>query len=101
MKATVDFHSVGHSDYMILMEKYHTARQALGERFKIIFRSKSEHFAEWPDAGTRAVKHYRYFQIPPFPYKVFYQKSDTGIVIMTICHEKRHPRVWKRMLKNQ
>ena len=26
----------------------------------------------------------------------FYQKSNVGIVVVAICHIRRHPRVWKR-----
>ncbi len=99
MNKTIGFHSVGNSDYMALMEKYHSARQVLGDQFKNVFKANSLHYAEWPDTGIKAIKHYRYFRNRPFPYKVSYQKSETGIVIMTICHDKRHPRVWKKMLE--
>ena len=99
MNPRVFFHARGLSNYLRIVRKYRAIRHSLGERFIKCFEERANHFAQWPDAAPIAVKHYRYFRLRRFPYKVFYQKAADGIIIMTICHTKRDPKLWKSVLR--
>ena len=96
----VSFHARGRADYVALVREYASIRRELGVRVVETFGKRARVHAEWPDVGRHALKNYRYFTLGRFPYKVFYKKTPTGIAIMTICHNKRHPRVWRSFLRN-
>jgi toxin ParE1/3/4 len=62
------------------------------ERYILEMHGAFENLAAFPNIG-RNIGHVRegYFQFPHDSHNVFYQKTDEGIVIMRVLHQKQPP----------
>src|SRR5216684_275553 len=49
---------------------------------------------EAPNRYPMAEHGTRKFVLQRFPFNVFYRQDETGIVIVAVAHQKRHPGYW-------
>lgn len=67
------------------------AGRAVAERFVDAFEQAAKLIAENPSLGAPTNASRRSFPLRGFPYSVIYRPVETGIRILVVRHQHRHP----------
>jgi plasmid stabilization system protein ParE len=78
---------------------YETRRVGLGEELLTTIKASLESAARHPRSHAVAVQNVRRMLVPKFPYSIFYEEGDRGILVRAIFHNARKPSRWRRRLR--
>ena len=71
----------------------------LGGDFIMEVESAISRILQFPDAWGRISANYRHCPLRRFPYSLVYtRESEGGLLIISVFHQSREPRSWKRNL---
>lgn len=78
---------------------YNELEAGLGAKFARAFEEALAIAGQFPLAGSPGPSATRKVMIKGFPFSVFYLEEDTGIVVVAVAHQARHPGYWMDHLK--
>jgi plasmid stabilization system protein ParE len=91
----VIFHPLADDEYWDQVDFYNTISSNLSKRFEssfddvIIGISTNPHLCHNRGNGIYSVR------VRGFPFSIFYKLSNGKIFILSVCHERRNPNIWK------
>jgi plasmid stabilization system protein ParE len=71
---------------------------ALGARFEEAVAFAVRSAASHPERGAARSRNTRRWLVKGFPYAVLYRADDSGILVVAVAHERRHPAYWEQRL---
>lgn len=74
---------------------YEANEPGLGAQFVDQVQAAINTIAEQPNAFTTVHKSIRRALVRRFPFGVFYQVDNDGVLVIAVLHGSRHPRAWK------
>ena len=74
---------------------YEANEPGLGGQFVDQVQATIHTIAGQPNAFTTVYKSIRRALVSRFPFGVFYQIDDHGVIVIAVLHGSRHPRAWK------
>lgn len=74
---------------------YDANEPGLGAQFVDQVQVTLNTIAEQPKAFTAVHKTVRRALVKRFPFGVFYQIDEDGVIVIAVLHGSRHPRSWK------
>lgn len=78
---------------------YETQQVGLGDKWLDAVGVCLDSIERHPRGNAVAYKDCRQALVKPFPYSVFYQITDQGIVVRGIFHHSRKSAAWRKRLK--
>jgi len=78
---------------------YEEQRAGLGEEFLTAVSTSFEAIGEFPEMFARVHGDVRRAVVSRFPYAVFYRIEPSQVVILTVLHTARDPRLWPQPRK--
>lgn len=78
---------------------YEEQRTGLGEQFLAAVSSAFEAIGEFPEMFVQVHGEVRRAIVSRFPYAVFYRIEPSRVVILTVLHTARDPRLWPQPRK--
>ena len=73
---------------------YEEQAQGLGEQFLSAVNSAFDAIERYPEMFARVHGEVRRALISRFPYAVFYRVESKRVVVLTVLHTARDPKVW-------
>jgi len=73
---------------------YEGQAQGLGEQFLSAVNSTFDAIERYPEMFARVHGEVRRALISRFPYAVFYRVESKRVVVLTVLHTARDPKVW-------
>lgn len=73
---------------------YEAQQPGLGPEFEAAFRECAARIQEHPQAFPLATKRVRRARMSPFPYLLFYHVARHVIVVHSVFHTSRDPKLW-------
>jgi len=68
--------------------------EALGEKFLTAVDSTFEAIERYPEMFGQIHGEVRRALVSGFPYAVFYRVESTQVVVLTVLHTSRDPKIW-------
>ena len=78
---------------------YNGKRDGLGEEFLAAVNSAFDTIERFPDIFARIHGEVRRAVVSRFPYAVFYSVETKRVVVLTVLHTARDPRIWPQPRK--
>ena len=96
MARSVRYHAEFDSDVLSAAQWYDERQAGLGSDF--VVRVERASLALIADPGRRGTVAFglRYWPVERFPYVVFYDFTDTEIVVLGVMHTSRNPDKWRK-----
>lgn len=76
--------------------RYEQQAEGLGEKYLSAVNSTFEAIERQPEMFARAYGEVRRALVARFPYAVFYRVEPRRVVVLTVLHTARDPRLWPR-----
>lgn len=98
---TIDFTPKAVKDYKDAVDWYENQKEGLGFSFSLQLTETLEIITERPHTCRYLQENVRFRKLKSFPYLVLFKIEDSKsfIGVFAILHEKRHPSIWKKRLK--
>ncbi|HEY3320202.1 MAG TPA: type II toxin-antitoxin system RelE/ParE family toxin [Planctomycetota bacterium] len=77
------------------------ARDGSAELFRADFRRVLERMQRAPELPPILGRDVRRLLMDTFKYHVYYRVFPDSIVVVAVVHAHRHPRVWKKLLRQR
>lgn len=74
---------------------YERMEPGLGVEFENAVRAVMDRIAHNPEMHALVHKDIRKFVMKRFPYSVYYRVENEHIVVLSVFHAKRDPRIWQ------
>lgn len=78
---------------------YESREPGLGEEFLRCIGACVESFQRNPRLYRVAVDEFRRAQVRRFPFEVFYEPTEQGVVVYSVFHCSQDPAQWRKRLK--
>jgi plasmid stabilization system protein ParE len=78
---------------------YEGQSDGLGEKFLAEINSAFDAIERYPEMFAQVHGEVRRAVVSRFPYAVFYRVESNRVVILTVLHTARDPRIWPRARK--
>ena len=78
---------------------YERQAEGLGEQFLAIINSTFDAIESYPEMFASVHRDVRRALVARFPYAVFYRVEVRRIVVLTVLHTARDPRLWPQSPK--
>jgi plasmid stabilization system protein ParE len=75
---------------------YEERRIGLGEEFLATVEESLDAIEEFPEMFALVHAEVRRAMVPRFPYAVFYRVEPKQVVVLTVLHTARDPKLWPR-----
>lgn len=75
---------------------YEAQRSGLGEEFLAAVEGSFDAIDQFPEMFARVHGEVRRVILSRFPYAVFYRIEPGQVVVLTVLHEARDPKLWPR-----
>src|SRR5450759_5000798 len=75
---------------------YEAQRIGLGEEFLAAVDGSFDAIEQFPEMFARVYGEVRRVILSRFPYAIFYRIDPTQVVVLTVLHESRDPKLWPR-----
>lgn len=93
---SLDFNTEASIEMQEAYAWYELQQKGLGERFFSVLDDYFENICIAPFQHPIIYKKKRAVFINDFPYQVIYTVYETKVVIYSVFHTKRNPKIWKR-----
>jgi plasmid stabilization system protein ParE len=87
-------------DLASAFDYYERQVEGLGEQFLRAVDSAFDAIERYPEMFVRVHGEVRRALVSRFPYAVFYTIETRSIVVLTVLHTARDPRLWPRSQRN-
>ncbi|HLG38930.1 MAG TPA: type II toxin-antitoxin system RelE/ParE family toxin [Chitinophagaceae bacterium] len=54
-----------------------------------------------PDAWFNLTKRVRRYRLSDFPYLILFFRESNDIIVFTVMHERRNPKLWKQRIRQR
>jgi plasmid stabilization system protein ParE len=78
---------------------YEEQREGLGEEFLAAVDHTFDSIEQLPESFARVHGEVRRAMVARFPYAVFFRIERTRVVVLTVLHTARDPRLWPQPRK--
>jgi plasmid stabilization system protein ParE len=78
---------------------YNGQREGLGEEFLAAIGAAFDTIEKFPEIFTRVRGEVRRAIVSRFPYAVFYRVEAKRVVVLTVLHTARDPKIWPQPRK--
>ena len=99
MSLPVVYRSKVGRDLASAFDHYERQTQGLGEQFLGAINSAFDAIERYPEMFASVHRDVRRALVARFPYAVFYRVETKQIVVLTVLHTARDPRLWPRSRK--
>ena len=94
MARSVRYHPSFDFDVVAAARWYDERQADLGSDFVIRVRNATSQLIGDPGRRTTVDYGLRYWPVERFPYVVFYDLTDTEIIVLGVMHTSQHPEKW-------
>jgi plasmid stabilization system protein ParE len=97
---TYRLHIDAEADVQTAADWYEEQREALGDRFLDAIEEAFAVIDRMPRAFTlvsppQPEREVRRYNVPGFPYTVFYEVRDDEVIVLAVTHQRRRPGAWQ------
>jgi Plasmid stabilisation system protein. len=92
---TFSFHPEAEEEFNAAIDYYEEREIGLGYDFSVEVFSAIHNIISYPEAWPVVEDDVRRCLVNRFPFGVLYAVEQTGIVILAVMHQRRHPDYWK------
>ena len=85
-------------DFKEAFDWYELAKEDLGKRFILLVRDYINNLKSYPEQHQIIHKNKRGVYIKDFPYQIIYSIFENDVVIFSVFHTKRNPKIWKKRI---
>jgi plasmid stabilization system protein ParE len=78
---------------------YEGQSEGLGEKFLAAVDSAIDAIEHYPEMFSRAYGEVRRALVSTFPYAVFFRVEPKRVVVLTVLHTARDPKLWPQPLR--
>lgn len=75
---------------------YEAQIPGLGNEFLDEFERSVALIVSFPESGQRCYEKFRRTLLARFPFSVFYEILEHGILIVAVSHQRRRPGYWRK-----
>ena len=79
---------------------YEEQEFGLGERFLAAVNSSFDAIEHYPQMFAQVHREVRRALVSRFPYAVFYRVESACVVVLTVLHTARDPRLWPQLRRS-
>jgi len=91
----VIFHPLADDEYWDQVEFYQSINEKISIKFQASFSELIEGISRNPYLCHNRGNGICSVRVHGFPFSVFYKLANGKILILSVCHERRNPSVWK------
>lgn len=92
----IDFNTDASIEMREAYNWYETQQKDLGERFFDTLDIYFEIICKTPFQNPKIYKNKRAAYVQDFPYQIIYSVYENNIVVFSVFHTKRNPKIWKK-----
>lgn len=79
---------------------FELAKEDLGKRFILLVKEYINELKHHPKQYQLVHKNKRSVHIKGFPYQIIYSIYESDVVVFSVFHAKRNPKIWKKRKEN-
>jgi plasmid stabilization system protein ParE len=89
------FHPLAEEEMNAGADYYEGRTKGVGRKFVSAVLSTAEALRADPHIGSPAGPPVRSFPLRRFPYSLYYEPTEDGILILAVAHHRRRPGYWR------